>query len=97
VFRQLHRFEKWYQVADNPVLAELSAPDPAHDTSECLSVFLAAGDAPSPCLQDPDLVGELSAPGHWRLLGVDESRGRAYYARMGHSSASVCDGQNARA
>jgi hypothetical protein len=80
-----------------PLLAELSAPDPAHDTSECLSVFFSAGDSPEDCLQDPDLVGELSAPGHWRLLGVDESRGRAYYARIGHVGASACQAQNARA
>jgi hypothetical protein len=95
--RSFYRSEKWSQVTDNPVLAELSAPNPAHKISECLSIFLAAGDTLSPCLQDPALVGELSAPGHWRLLGVDESRGRAYYARIGHSGASVCGGQNARA
>lgn len=80
-----------------PLLAELSEPNPAHDTSECLSVFFALGDTPPDCLIDPDLVGEHSAPGHWRLLGVDESRGRAYYARIAHSGASVCDRQNARA
>ena len=84
-------------MTDRPLLAELSAPNPAHDTSECLSVFFPADVSPTDCLQDPEIVGESSAPGHWRLLGVDESRGRAYYARIAHVGASVCEGQNARA
>ena len=78
-------------------LAEVSEARPALETGECLSVFFAAGASPSDCLQDPAVIGGQPAPGHWRLLGVDDDRRRAYYARIGHVGASVCAGQTARA
>ena len=37
-------------MSDRPLLAELSAPNPAHDTSECLSVFFPAGASPADSL-----------------------------------------------
>ena len=77
-------------VTDAPFLAELSEANPLARISECLSVFLSAGDTAAECHIDPAIVGEREAPGHWRLLGVDESRRRAYYARVEHSRRFGC-------
>lgn len=60
-------------------------------------MFFATGAHPSDCLQDPAVIGEQAAHGHWRLLGVDDDRRRAYYARIEHAGASVCAEQTARA
>jgi hypothetical protein len=81
-------------VTDAPYLAELSAANPGARTSECLSVFLSRGETAAECLSDPAIVGEVAAPGHWRLLGVDEGRRRAYYARIEHSQRFRCAGRS---
>jgi hypothetical protein len=77
-------------VTDAPYLAELSESNPATGAGECLSVFLIADETPAGCLTDPEVVGDDPAPGHWRLLGVDGPRRRAYYTRMAHSGRFGC-------
>jgi len=77
-------------VIDAPLLAELSEPNPSTRASECLSVFLAAHQTAAECLVDPEIVGDNPAPGHWRLLGVDVDRRRAYYARIEHTRRFGC-------
>lgn len=74
-----------------PYLAELTDSNPNTRAGECLSVFLAAGEIAAECLSDPEVVSERAAPGHWRLLGVDAVRRRAYYARIEHSRQFGCD------
>jgi len=73
-----------------PLLADVASARPAAATGECLSVFFAAHDQPRACLTDPDVVGNGPAAGHWQLLGVDDTRRRAYYARVAHSAGFSC-------
>jgi hypothetical protein len=68
----------------------VSPANPETDAGECLSVFLFEGETASECLTDPQIVGERPAPGHWRLLGTDASRQRAYYARIEHTRWFGC-------
>lgn len=77
-------------VIDAPYLAELSEANPDTRAGECLSLFLTLGETAAECLKDPPIVGEVAAPGHWRLLGVDEGRRRAYYARIEHTARIAC-------
>jgi hypothetical protein len=72
-------------------LAEVTQPVLSSPlTGECLSLFFVAGERPDACVNDPTVVGERPAPGHWRLLGIDDERRRAYYARIEHGTASEC-------
>jgi hypothetical protein len=75
-----------------PLLVNVAAARPAAAAaaSECLAVFYAADDQPLACLTDPEVVGNAPAGGHWQLLGVDESRRCAYYARVAHSAGFSC-------
>jgi hypothetical protein len=77
-------------VTDAPYLAELSGSNPETRAGECLSVFLTADETAAQCLTDPEVVCDDPAPGHWRLIGIDALRRRAYYARMEHSGRFGC-------
>jgi len=77
-------------VTDAPYLAELSESNPNTRAGECLSVFFSADETAAECLTDPEIVGERPAPGHWRLLGIDADRQRAYYARIEHTGSTGC-------
>jgi len=77
-------------VTGAPFLAELSDPISGTRCSECLSVFFSEGETAAECLTDPRVVGERPAPGHWRLLGVDDGRRRAYYGRIEHTGSNRC-------
>jgi hypothetical protein len=78
-------------MTNEPHLAEMTGPTLANRSGECLSLFFSEGEVPSSCLTDPSVVGERPAPGHWRLLGIDESRRCAYYARMEHGGDAGCE------
>lgn len=78
---------------DEPYLAEVSEPQKSPSIGECLSVFYGDGARPDACLTDPTVVSERPALGHWQLLGVDELRRRAYYARVEHGAMFGCAGR----
>jgi hypothetical protein len=76
-----------------PFLAEITDASLASASGECLSLFLQSGEDAAGCLTDPVLVGERVAAGHWQLLGVDDQRRRAYYARIEHGPTFDCAGR----
>ena len=78
---------------DETYLAEVSEPQQSPSSGECLSVYYAEGARPAACLTDPPVVSERPAPGHWQLLGVDDMRRRAYYARVEHGAMFGCAGR----
>jgi hypothetical protein len=78
-------------------LAEITEALPASHAGACLSLFFQTGETPAACVTDPVVVGEQSARGHWQLLGVDDERRRAYYARVEHGAGFDCDGRIGRA
>ena len=74
-----------------PLLIDVAEAEPASSAGECLSVFFLTGERPTACLTDTAVVGNARASGHWQLLGVDDERRRAYYARVAHSAGYDCD------
>jgi len=79
-----------HDVSGTTYLAAVEESSQSRPTSECLVLFLTAGDEPETCLLDPTVISVRPAAGHWCLVYFDRDGAQAFYSHFELTDSPLC-------